>query len=709
MPLGRTVSFSSLFVVASLGAQRIEEPSSAKAESAFAIVVDDETWAAIPDAIRRYRDATETDGLATSIVVDDRHDPVALRQALRSLHQGVPSLEGAILVGAIPVPMLRGAQHLTTSFKLDEDRYPARRSSVPTDCTYEDFDLRVEPAGRDEQQALLHYFTLSPESVQLVQREIYTARLFPPAEGRAGMEAMARCLDRFVRARTETRSLDRVLTLMGHGYVSESLDAWADDRQLLREVLPNLSRPGGALVSLHHERGPTLEAILRRELSDSDLDLAILHSHGDDDREYLLGAPSLPTTQAQVDEVRRYLRARLRRARARGQSEADVQRELRERLGVPDSWFAGAFDDAVTRADATADALKEWAADEVATLACGARVVDLDACFNGNFTVRPWQAGAYLYGSGATVAVVANTVNVAQDVWGDRGLCHLALGQRLGAWHKARPHIESHLFGDPTFRFARQRDVDAADRQFATATWAEPGGGDERLLTVLREASVAVVRREALAGLARHRGPQLPEALLLAACDPCESIRRSAVDLMGDVGDAEFIARLVRAALRDPSERVAFRARESLGKYEPQAVAGAFARVAAELPIVGDQALALRGMQTPGFIAEYRTNAKDRALPSAKRMTAIRTFRLYRVHAVVDDLLALAQATDDEPAVRRAALEALGWFVYSARRSDIEAVAARLAGDTSIPPEISREALKTVRRLQAGANDPLLP
>ncbi len=679
--------------------------------TSFAIVVDAATWTVNEAPLRAYRDAVEADGLATWILVDDWRSPQTVREALHELHRKTPPLEGAILVGRIPVAMLRGAQHLTTAFKMDEQRYDRERSSVPSDCVYEDFDLRLEPLEPDEAQPLRHYFRLAPDSAQRIDREIYTARLLPPTDGAAGQQAIAACLQRFARDRQAPPRLDRVLTLIGHGYVSESLQAWADDGLALAEQLPATRRPGGALLALHHDRGDALQEVLLRELADPQLDLAILHSHGDDDRQYLLGAPALPTAAAQVDAVRRHLRDRLRRARDRGQATDEVQRELRERLHVPDAWFADAFDAAVTAADTAAEAPKELLADEVAAIACGAEVVDLDACFNGAFLSRPYQAAAYLYGAGSTRAVVANSVNINQDVWGERYLGMLAQGRRVGAWHRARPHLESHLFGDPTFRFARTDGNGAVERQLAlTVTGALPDG-EAQLLHTLRTDSASVVRLQALALLAERRGPGLHEALLVAVQDPAEPVRRAAASLMGDVDHPEFVMPLLRAALRDTAERVVYRARDALAKYDAEAVARALPAALAELPLhpTGDLAVLLRSLQSPGFLDEYRVTATDRTAPTDKRVAAIRTFRLYRQHLIVPYLLTLAGAGDDAADVRTAAIEALGWFGYSSQRSTISAAIAALMDDAAVPERVRAEAKKTLRRLAAGANDPLLP
>lgn len=711
MPSSRALSLLLAGLPCLSPAQQHRLPPSVATPTSFAIVVDSTTWTALRAPLLAYRDAVQADGLATWVVADDWRSPQAVRDVLRELYAAQPPLEGAILVGRIPVAMVRGAQHLTSAFKMDEERYERARSSVPTDRVYEDFDLQFEPLEPDPQQPLLHYLRLAPDSAQRVDKEIYTARLLPPTDDDAGLQAVAACLRRFAADRQSPPRLDRVLTMLGHGYVSESLQAWADDGAALAELVPAARRRGGALLALHHDRGAPLQQILLRELADPGLDLAILHSHGDDDRQFLLGAPPLPSAAAQIAAVRKHLRQRLRRAKERGQAPEQTQRELIASLQVPEAWFADAFDPAVIAADEAAEAPNDLLAVEVAAVPCGAELVELDACFNGAFVSRPYQAAAYLFGAGSVRAVVANSVNVAQDVAGGRRLGLLAQGARIGAWHRTRPHLESHLFGDPTFRFAWTDGSPAADRQLVLDALSAQPQASERLLAALRDDPAASVRHHALALLARRRGPDLSAALLVALQDPAEAVRRAAAELMGDVGSPEFVAPLLHTVLRETAERVVYRARDALAKYDDDTVAAALPAAFAELPAPSGQDLAQlrRGLQAPTFLDEYRTTTLDRALPAAKRVAALRTFRLYRQHAIVPTLLGLAAAADEDEAVRAAAIEALGWFVYSPLVPALTAAMIRLADDAAAPAAVRAEARKTARRLRDGANDPLLP
>ena len=99
------------------------------------------------------------------------------------------------------------------------------------------------------------------------------------------------------------------------------------------------------------------------------------------------------------------------------------------------------------------------------TVRSNPRVIMLNACFNGSFhNPEGYVAGVHIFGPGRCVAVQGNTVNVLQDKWEDRLLGYLAQGVRIGLWQREFPLLESHIIGDPTFRF---RPADKAARKHA--------------------------------------------------------------------------------------------------------------------------------------------------------------------------------------------------------------------------------------------------
>ena len=103
-----------LLLAAVLAGQQAGRPTPA---AAFAIVAEEEIHALAGPALRAWAEAIEADGLAVRLVHAAFEAPEEVRVLLQALFLADPPLEGAVLVGRIPVPMLRDAQHLTSAFK----------------------------------------------------------------------------------------------------------------------------------------------------------------------------------------------------------------------------------------------------------------------------------------------------------------------------------------------------------------------------------------------------------------------------------------------------------------------------------------------------------------------------------------------------------------------------------------------------------------
>jgi hypothetical protein len=78
------------------------KPPTKKHTSAFAIIVDSETYNRIGKAVDRYRDAVETDGLSAYIVIGEWKRPEEVRHSILDLADKQPPLEGVVLIGDIP-------------------------------------------------------------------------------------------------------------------------------------------------------------------------------------------------------------------------------------------------------------------------------------------------------------------------------------------------------------------------------------------------------------------------------------------------------------------------------------------------------------------------------------------------------------------------------------------------------------------------------
>jgi HEAT repeat protein len=503
----------------------------------------------------------------------------------------------------------------------------------------------------------------------------------------------------------------------------------------LREILPGLRLPGGKLATYYHASGIDLKERIVRDLQSPGLQLALFHAHGAPDAQYLLGAQTLPSTDSQINAIQLSLRQRLRDAREQEKSPAETQLDLMERLDLPLSWFKNAFDEAVIAADEAAAARKDLTAPEIALLVPTPQVMLLDQCFNGRFIDSPSVAQEYVHANGSVLVVVANTVNVRQDQWAAQFLGVLAHGARVGQYHRLHPYIEYHLIGDPTVRFAPETDLDLStvlhrnpDERVWRAWLAQPEpslralavyflarspDSEAALLEYLSSDPSPVVRMEALRSLAASRSEAFHKGLRIGLADPFEAVRRQSAALMGDVGFDSFARPLLEAAIGDSGRRVAFNASGALDKLRPEAVEAAAAEFLAHDPLAAADATLrerLDRILQPGPVRSGDTDVlENRDEPLKKRIQAARSFRNLRAHDLAGRLLAVALAPDEEPTLRVAVIEALGWFTLSHRMPEILEGVQKLADDSSAPEEVRAEAQRTRARLLAGPNEPWTP
>lgn len=218
-----------------------EKPVAKGCPTSFAIVTDRATYDATRPAMLRYRDAVEADGLATYIVHDDWTSPTQVREAIKELYASDPNLEGIVLVGDVPVAMVRNGQHMTTAFKMDEEKYSFIDSSVPSDRFYDCLDLEFRYLKQDSTNGHLFYYELTEDCPQKLDPTFYSARIrYPQLRGGDKYEGISMFLDKAARAKAEMKEdkVDRVVSFNGHGYNSDCLMAWMDEEKAYREHFP---------------------------------------------------------------------------------------------------------------------------------------------------------------------------------------------------------------------------------------------------------------------------------------------------------------------------------------------------------------------------------------------------------------------------------------------------------------------------------------
>ncbi len=174
---------------------------------AVVAVITDEVIAAAP-SFRQYCQMLESKALGVYAVAATWKDPDQVRNTLMEIRKNYPSLEGMVLIGNVPVAMIRNAQHMTTAFKMDEIKFDRKQSSVASDRFYDDVDLRFRSIGQDADHPLWFYYELEENSPQSIRSDLYSGRIMSHASGEARVQEISRFLDKAVAARNTKEPIE---------------------------------------------------------------------------------------------------------------------------------------------------------------------------------------------------------------------------------------------------------------------------------------------------------------------------------------------------------------------------------------------------------------------------------------------------------------------------------------------------------------------
>ncbi|MDQ6481845.1 HEAT repeat domain-containing protein [Dyadobacter sp. LHD-138] len=716
---GMTLSVASV-------AQKIEEPVSTGYKTSFAIVVDDITYEKAQKEIQDYRASLEKRGLGTYIVSHKWKNPDEIKAILQNLHHRKPRLEGVVLVGDIPIPMIRDAQHLTSVFKMDQ-RIAWQKSSVPSDRFYDDFDLKFNFLKQDSLKTNLFYYSLNSASPQEIIMDIYSARIKPPAI--AGKDQYQQIKDYLVKAVAQSKQhvkLDNALFFSGYGYHSESLNALGGEHIALKEQFPGLFRPGSVTKFMNFRMARFMKFPLLSELNREDLDLAVFHGHGDDETQLINGYPYASNPQPSIDNVKLYLRSKVQAADKKKQNVQELKQGFVEKWGVPMAWMEDALVDSVLVADSLFNASRDISIADIKATRPNTRFMMMDACDNGSFEEEDYIAGHYVFGSGKNVLVMANSVGVLQDQWATEMLGLVQYGVRFGNWLKEVAYLETHLFGDPAFTFEGNQGADLNNMMVneaeRAATW-------EKLLShkspdvqslalahlyrirgnvvsgLLKEtyfsSDYGTTRLECLKLLNKQNNTDYQTVLAAAVNDPYELIRRLAVTMIGHSGDDKLVPTLVSAMLSEvKSERVSYNIRSSLDKMNGDVVIAETNRQIKETPYLTD-GNEIRESVTTSANNTKRKLEKDYGSEAfakktdKEKMANLGTLRAYNYNAVVPEIVKITADKKESLAVRMVALEALSWFKYAYNSSLVKDLCDTLLKERDNDPALTEQALKT--------------
>lgn len=698
-----------------------------EAKTGFAIVVDTESYDNAKAEIDAYADVLNKEGLEIHLIVKDFTLPDSLKAELYSLYKADNPIEGAVFIGDVPIACVIDAQHMTSAFKMNQKRFGLETANVPTDRFYDDFDLTWNYIRQDTINDLNHYYSLNFDSKQHISPDIYSGRIkMPEVENK--YELLRNYMKKVVSQHQAENVLDEFFFFAGNGYNSESMVARLDEQVVLdQQLLGNVN-----VEFLDHARANVVKFHFMSELQRDDLDIALLHHHGSEDTQYLSGWPKTNAYEEQISLVKRFLRVRLNRSKDKGPSEhSKIKQDYNERFGVPSSWFNDAFDDDVQKEDSL------WNADLDLVLADfdiydykpNVRFAILDACFNGAFHEDEYLAGAYIFADGNSVANQANSVNSLQDKWPQEMVGLLSLGMRIGEWNRKVCYLETHIIGDPTFRFKsidplldvqKLSVVNAGDNKvwlglldskypdvqaLALRKLYDNGydGISELLLTTYKNSDLGSVRTECLKLSSNLNDNNFIELLKLALSDNYELIQRLAVIMAGNNGSDELIPYFVKLAFSNLSERVEFNYINSSRFFNNSKVMAEFEKQSIEANelIKRDEYLKEIEKVFVDANSSYQEVLDKITNPETSDNQLefwISTLRNYNYHQGVPSFIDFLEESDNEEH-RIKMVEALGWFTLSVQKQQIIDYCQKLANDATESEELRQEAAKTVLRL----------
>lgn len=702
-----------------------------KTDAVVAVITDEEVAATA--SFRNYCQMLESkETLGVYAVSAKWKDPMQVRTLLHEVRKQYPALEGVVLIGNVPVAMIRNAQHMTTAFKMDELKYDRRQSSVASDRFYDDFDLTFRPIEQDPEKPLWFYYELEETSPQAIRSDIYSGRIMSHAAGEARVQEIRLFLDKAVAARAVANPLNKMLAFTGSAYNSESITSWMQEQYALQEVLPAVFKETEGYRALHFSMDQQMKFRLFSELQRPGLDLTLFTEHGDIEEQYINNSPSGDNMDFSVSLIKYTLRTNLRRAAERKQDVEQAKQKLIKTYGVPENWFDGAFgNDSLRIADSIYATAREIFSSELSKVSPASRMVIFNACYNGSFHHPENISAAYLFGKGQTLVTHGNTTNVLQDKWTIEHIGLLERGARAGQWSRINNTLESSLNGDPTWHFSHVQSA-AVNKMLAAqqpaAYWTRQLQQQDvvlqavamrRLFETARKESPAqfrkiyfnsrsrTLRMEALRLLSISGDTSYLTVAAAALRDPYELIRRKSSEWIAKAGHDRFIPPMLDLLIAFPDDsRVRWTATRALSVLNNDELVK---QIDAKKPAAAWQFNAEEWSKELLQVAangkrdaeEYMNAIRNRKLSEEARVQRVRFMRNMYYHHLIPELLAVAADAAEPLAVRKNIIEALGWFSNSYNKALILDGCKKLTAAAETPAELKAEATQTIGRLQS--------
>lgn len=720
--------FSSLFISAiSSGpvlSQQLVAPTLPVTTRSFAIVVDQKTYQQCQNDLKAYQSSIEREGLPTFIVVHPWKSPEEVKTQILKLYKE-NKLEGIALVGDIPIPMIRKAQHLATAFKMDE-KYPIKDSSIPSDRYYDDFDLSFDFLERDKTDPQLFYYNLGLHSANSIQSDIYSGRIKAIAvAGKSKYEQISHYLQKVVKAKLEKDPIDNVLAYLGDGTLSNSLIAWTPELYRLEEQFPNTFKNSSQAQVFRFDTWEYPKHEIVNQLKRNDLDIAFIHEHGLTERMYISG--DYPTYHL-ADHHQAIKRGLNSIAKRNVKDEAGREKFLKnyvEKYNLAPSIIAGYASQEYLAEDSIRTFNQGINANEIDAIAPNVRMTIFDACYNGDFRENDYVAGRFIFSEGKSLIALANSVSILQDVNTPHLIGSLGMGLSVGHWAQFNHVLESHIIGDPTFTFTPNSAVSAPEivyekdnnkllnqlKTFAsieaknlilTQLYWNQYDGLSRLIEEEYDRSNDATTRFTCLQLATQLGGDIQNKLLQkGSIDNDEFIRRHSLNLIAEIGDPFFIPTLIDAYIENQhASRVLFSIKMSLYSFQKDQIRDyaekAFSNARFTDPIAKKEAFYKDQFQ--GFYNDIEKEIFDEK--STFRKTAISSLKNVNYHPGLSRFIGLVLDDKTNMDMRIAMLQSLAWFGNSYRKKEIEQACQTIIANPKYASNLKEEAQRTLNTIK---------
>lgn len=728
LPLLRTLLLAMFFV-----------PTLATGENRFglAIVIDPNSKRQAATELEAYIDALEeVQHFKVHTIIDRWGIPDSIRQELIRLHQQDKNpIVGVVLIGDIPVAMVRDAQHLCSAFKMDQ-KLPWRESSVPSDRFYDDFGLQFDFLSRDS-VAPYFYYSLKAEGRQSLKPTLFSGRIRPTdAGGTSRYEKLRAYLRKATVAKRKPEPLKSLFVFTGSGSLSESKKAHIDEMYAMREHFPSLAHSSSAFSYMDYSEAAYIKQRLMNEMMRPELSVALLHHHGDAETQYLSSYPK-PTDAREAKNFMLYCYGnRLRRAYRSNERTDSVKEIICRNDDIPGEWLAPLTEHELKGQDSLLNSRMNLTLSDFArwNYRPNCRLTIFDACYNGSFHQEDCIANEYIFQPGHTLVGIGATVNVLQDKWPDRYLGLMLQGLMVGYLNKYNLDLESHVVGDPTFAFLPARhsmDINGLIESASPKKWlkilkkntfpdlqvmALEQLKDSKLLSngllmeMLRQSDYAQVRLQAFLVLCYRNSNMLADAIRIAAFDNFELTQRLAVNALMKNGDPELVSVLAKL-LTDPntSARVAFNAIQAVQFFPEQEL------LAAVNQCVDSKASYLTApdnyrrelLETINNYSGRWTEiiqqlCRGELAPKRAAMQA----NFMKIYLPPWLATAVADYTEQcgDTLLQQQLLQALGWHRMAYQHTAISEMAKRMSLNPALSENVRREALRTWKRTKESNN-----